>query len=151
MSKKPVLNIENAQIIFRNFSGRETQYNPAGSRNFDILIEDEGYADQLEKDGWNIKRKEREDGSVRITLNVQVSYKVVPPKIVMITGHNKKQTLLDEESVECLDYAEILSADITVNPYEWSVANKSGIKAYLKTMYITIEEDEWAEKYDQEG
>ena len=28
------LRIENARVIFRNFSGRETEFNRAGQRNF---------------------------------------------------------------------------------------------------------------------
>lgn len=141
--------IEDARIVFRNFEGKEGPYNRAGDRNFAIFLDD-ATAEQMVADGWNVKHmKPLEDEDVGISpqayIQVAVSYKGRPPKIAMITSRGR--TFLGESEVEMLDWVEIKTADVILNPYVWAVGDKTGIKAYLQTLYITIVEDPLDLKY----
>lgn len=143
------LSVENAKIIFRNFSGKESKFNRAGDRNFSVVF-DKDWGEELSEAGWNLKilkpRDEYEE--VKYAMPVKVQFGKFPPKIYLISG--RKRQLLDEDSISCLDYAEIETVDLIIRPYNWEVNGKTGVKAYLKTMYVTIEEDEFAAKYAED-
>jgi hypothetical protein len=145
---RTTVTIENAQLVFKNFAGAEGQYNAAGDREFSVILDPEN-ATLMEKAGWNVKYlKAREEGdSPTPYLPVKVSFKVRPPTVVVITS--SARTRLDENSIETLDWAEIEKADLIVTPYAWTVGSKTGIKAYLKSLYVTVVEDELELKYAQ--
>jgi hypothetical protein len=145
-TERNTITIEGAQLVFKNFAGVEGQYNAAGEREFSVILDPEN-AQKMAADGWNIKylKPREEDDDPTPVLAVKVSYKVRPPTVVMITS--TARTRLDESSIETLDWADIETADLIVTPYAWTVGAKSGIKAYLKSLYVTVREDELERKY----
>lgn len=139
--------VENARLIFKNFAGEESKFNRAGNRNFCVILDGDS-AEDLRQIGWNVKalRPREDEDEPTYYLQVTVAFGNFPPKVIMISG--KTKTVLDEESIDTLDYAEIANVDLIIRPYHWEVNGKEGIKAYLKTMYVTIEQDVFAGKYD---
>jgi len=141
--------MEGVRIIFRNFAGKEGQYNRAGDRNFGVILPPD-IAEVMLADGWNVKYlKPRDDDEEEVEtpwLSVSVNYgKGRPPKVLQITSRGR--TTLDEDSIELLDWADIINVDLIVRPYTWEVSGRTGIKAYLQSMYVTIDEDELERKY----
>lgn len=146
MAKKPNITIEDAQIAFRNFTGKEDKYNRAGDRNFVIILRPEDEARLLDE-GWNVKYlKARDEGDApQPYIQVAVAYGTRPPKMVMVTSKNL--TYMAESDIEMLDWVDIETADVTMNPYEWDVNGKSGVKAYAATVVIKIVEDYLVDKW----
>ena len=154
MSKfvKKTINVENARIGWKNFAGKPDKYNAAGGKRTFTVFFDEEFGRQLEEDGWNIGFLDpREEGDpITAKLQVQVSFKNIPPRVVLISGD--KQENLDEDSVSMLDWIEMENVDIIIQPYNWvmnegSKNEKRGVSAYLKAIYVTAVVDEFAEKY----
>ncbi len=146
MTDAKTFQVEDARLVFRNFSGKEGQYNREGDRNFaDIL--DEGVAKAMLDDGWNVKYlSSREEGEPDTPyIQVSVNFKNRPPHIVVITSVGR--TSITEDSVAMLDSVDIRIADLIARGYDWTVNGKSGTKAYLQSLFVTIEEDALQRKY----
>jgi len=149
MSDKVTANVvlENTRIIFRNFAGLERKFNPAGERNFAVVVEDLELAKRLKKDGWNIKYfPEAEEGDIpNAYMKVKVKFGNNPPKIILVT--KRGETRLTEDTIDALDYADIVNVDLIVRPYNWEVNNKIGVTAYVQDMWVVVQEDKFTEKY----
>lgn len=138
--------VEDARLVFRNFTGKEGQYNREGDRNFSVILDPKTAQIMLE-DGWNVKfLNSREEGEPDTPyISIAVNFKNKPPRIVMITSTSR--TNLTDKSVDVLDWAEIRTADLIARAYDWEVNGKRGTKAYLQSLFVTIEEDALERKY----
>lgn len=175
----PNLFLENAEVLsgtWRNFAGRGGMYNKEGDRNFNIVITEDSSmfyevmengrkryrkvsVQDLIRDGWKLKQlkpryEDDENAPPRYKLLIAVDftyekkYKGVPPTLVYLYSGGKR-TLLSEETISALDYADYCTADLTVHPRHWvrEQTGEEGIKAYLREMRVVIQPDRWAEKY----
>lgn len=149
------ITLRNAQIApykFRNFEGRETEYNRAGDRNFVVFL-DKDTAQALEKEGAPVSWKPDRfnEGELRAQMKIHVKYRdrkgnpMIPPKVVLIT--KKNQTQLTEETIGMLDQADIEKCDLILSQYENGSTMGPQNSVALKTMYVTLSEDEFAEEY----
>lgn len=147
--------ITNAKLIFKNLEGRENKVNGRilnnkGERSFGVFI-DPAMAERLSADGWKIKflppRPDDPDQSPKPWMRVKVKYGKIPPIVNLISSRGK--TRLTEETVGIVDTAWCKNVDLVIRPYNYPESNfgPAGVAAYLKAMYVTIHEDEFADKY----
>lgn len=142
--------IENARLMWKNFSGAESEYNAAGDRNFCVVL-DPQTAQEMREEGWNVKelppRPDFEDEEPLEYIKVKLSYRFEEraPLVVRINGRNRVN--LTERTVSSLDWDEIENVDLEIRPYNWEKGSRKGVTAYLKSMYVTVKEDRLAAKY----
>lgn len=156
MSKQRLENliVGDAKIMWRNFSGAQTEFNPAGIRNFHVRFQKED-AEALAQNGWNIKayipKNAESDDDVVYHLKVAVRYNDrnprLNPRIWFVNGHGKK-VQATEQTVGMLDAERLEKVDLVIRPSVWEVNGKSGIKAYLDVGYFVIEEDPFSAQYE---
>ena len=141
------INIEGATIIWKNFSGERDKFNP-GKRGFSVVIDDAVMADELKQEGWNVKERPLQEGAdaseQEWTLPVKLNMNRYT-QVWLIVGNHK--TLLDEDTVSQLDVVDFVDCDLSIRPYEWEMSGRTGITAYVDSMYVTIRENKFAEKY----
>lgn len=131
-----------ARLMWRNFSGNETRFKKEGVRTFHVVV-DEKTGKAMLADGWNMKEMPpREEGDpIRYRVEVEARFNNFPPHMVMIT--HKGRTKLTEDMLPILDWAEFDKVDLILRPRKWqNDAGETRVKAYLKTGFFTIREDE---------
>ena len=144
--------ITGAELLFTNFSGRESQYNRAGSRNFCVYIDDPDLAKHLEDQGWNIKEEYTEETDItRKYMQANVSYAYKEPTVVLVTRNDQDEIVssvkLTEKTIGQLDSLDIAFADMTLYPFPWEKGGRSGIKGYLNKMFVNVYQEDYLEKY----
>ena len=154
------LQINDARIVYRNFSGKPSDFNREGDRNFSLVIPDQETAELLRNEGWNVKIKPpREDGDEPfIVLPVKVKFNTRGPRVYLKSG--KVNRRLNEETIGMLDNIDILKIDLDIRPYDWVMFEgtkneKSGRSAYLQSLWVEQEIDRFMarlaeEEYPQE-
>lgn len=138
------LRLEGVKVIFKNFRGEKGTYNEAGVRSFSILIDDMDMAAELIVDGWALKplrNEEEEVDAYHLPVKVNYSGRTLP-RIYKVTLSTGGQLQLDEKTIDMLDYLPIDYIDVILNPYQWEVRGETGVKAYIQTAYVVIEENE---------
>lgn len=145
------LEINDARIIWPNFSGSADRFNREGDRNFNLVIPTQEIADLLLNDknqygdSWNIKIKPpRGDGDVPFMhMPVKVKFNKRGPNVYLVSGDN--QVPLNEDTIACLDDIDIISVDMDIRPYDGQMANGMTFRtAYLSAMRVHQRMDRFA-------
>ena len=149
------LEINDARITWKNFTGRGDRFNREGDRNFHLVIPDQEIADAMLNDknqygdGWNVKIKPaREEGEPPFMfLKIKVKFGVRPPAVYLKTGDSMVR--LDEDTIGCLDDVDIASVDLDIRPYDDVVSGRPFRSAYLQSMCVTqdFSRDRFASQY----
>lgn len=146
-------NLSNRNIIYRNFSGKPSQYNKSGDRKFTIVIDDPEIAQKLTTYGWNVKVRpsKNDDEEYFCTLDVKVRLDLewARPKIKQFTRANS--IWITEDNIGNFDDVEFERVDIVLRQYAWkNMKGETGIAAQLSEMYAKIAEGvleaKWAEE-----
>lgn len=146
-----ILEIEDARIIYRNFSGVGSKFNREGDRNFSVIIPNQETADALIADGWNVKIKQPTEDYDEpfMHLPVKIKFNNRGPAVYVRSG-NGVPTRLNEDTVGMLDEIDIASVSMDLRPFDWEVGGKTGRTAYLHAMEVTQNVDRFGARYAED-
>lgn len=146
-----ILEIEDARIIYRNFSGVGSKFNREGDRNFAVIIPNEEIKDILIQEGWNVRIKEARDEyeDPFMFLPVKIKFNSRGPGAYVVSGESV--TRLSEDTIGMLDEIDIASVSMDIRPYDWDVNGKTGRTAYLQSINVIQNIDRFGARYVEEG
>lgn len=145
-----IMQIDDARLIYRNFTGRGDRYNREGDRNFSVVIPDAETADLIASRGYRVKVKPpREEGEDPfITLPVKLKFNDRGPLVYLVS--NGKQQRLTLETAGMIDHIDIVTVNLDIRPYDWVVNGDTGRTAYLQSIQVFQKCDRFAtHEYDE--
>jgi len=144
---KGLLSIDEARIVFRNFSGVENRYNAKGNRNFSVVIENEEQEMALREEHWNVKTKpSRSDpDDVFRYLPVKINYNYRAPHVYL--NKNGKRQPLSQEDIGLIDTEDIIYVNLDLRPSDWNVNGKTGRAAYLDGIEVFCSSSRFDREY----
>ena len=129
------------RIIFRNIAGNPDRFHPDGCiGNFTLVLED-AKAEQLAALGYKVVHKEDRDGDMEARLKVNVRWDNYPPVISRVVEGEKKMVRMNQETVGCLDYDQIVCLDLKLNLSK----NQA---TYLSEAIFVVARNEFADRYE---
>ena len=154
--------VDNAKIIWTNFSGRGNSYNRDGKRNFNFIFPDPELAQKFALLEYNVKHRSVRDGfdgDEFDFLKVDISYEtdkgqpieeINPewyPRIYLLDDNNYATEIFKDNLGE-LDGKFIIDSYFEFRPYPWKMKNgKSGTAAKLKRLFLKIKKDPLAGRF----
>lgn len=149
---------KDCRIIWKNFRGAGDDYNNEGSRHFTLVIPDMETAQKLQEDlnkygvGWNVRIKAPTEEGMDpfITLKVKLKFNEGGPNPDIYLESNGVKRMLNEDTVECLDYIDIASIDLRITPYDTERRGEYYRTAYLDAMYVVQQVDSFRARFDSD-
>lgn len=140
----PLELFESARIGKKNFKGALSPFGEDRGANFRIYFtEDPERAADLRAKGYNIKGGDPiENTSDFYPEYLEVSVGKGPVDVWITNGNGDNQpTFVEKDQLAMLDSLRISNADVLVNGFEWKVGSKTGTKAYLRKLYVTVDKE----------
>lgn len=132
-----LIEINNAKILWKNFTGVSGFYDKEGGRNFCLVLPDDASVNFFEQNGYSVAIK---SSGVEVRefiryLKVKLKFNNGEPTIILES--NNKTIRVDENLVSVLDFIKIKSIDMSIKPYHWELPNgEHGQIAYLNSMTV---------------
>lgn len=161
MNTKRLVRIDDTKFIFRtNFSGDPENDPKYGSttRKGSVIIPDEGLAQELIEEGFNIgttKPKEGEEEgfvpryytTIIINYNSEIAQER-PPKVYLVSGDNEPR-LLNEETVGAIDHVYVTNVNVTLEKSYSKRYDKHLL--YVRVMYVEqdVDDDPYMDRYSR--
>lgn len=153
--------MRDAKMIYTNFAGEAGQYNDAGNRNFNILLDKKDF-DFLTDEGFRPRERDLDGADPQYMLKINVRFKNDPtdtrnPKVLFKTKYGNKRLFAEHTSavidgeqvsfspIDILDWADIDNINLAFNEYQ---SPKSDHKtAYLQLLIATKHEDPFEDEF----